>query len=279
MKKQITVTALHQYPIKGCKRISTDRLHLGPMGPGFDRRWMLIDATGRFLSQRQFPQMALIETRLEEGKLIVGIPKVPEISVPYIRGQKREVTVWDDTCLAEDQGDTIAEALSQFLEKDCRLVFMPDSTRRQVKQKYAISPDNVFGFADGYPLLLISEASLEDLNRRLEHPITMDRFRPNIVVSGCEPFEEDTWKWFKIGDVLFKGAKLCSRCGVINIEQSKGEKGTEPFQTLATYRKQETKVMFGLNLIHAEQGMLELGQTIDVLEIADAAQCDAQSLT
>jgi uncharacterized protein YcbX len=147
-----------------------------------------------------------------------------------------------------------------------RLVFMPDASRRQVNQNYAPSPDDVVGFADGYPFLLISEASLKDLNQRLNAPVPMNRFRPNLVISGCLPYEEDTWKWIRIGEVRFKVAKPCARCIVTTVDQSTGEKGVEPFQTLAAYRKQEKGIMFGQNLIHTTQGVLSIGQTVEVLE-------------
>jgi uncharacterized protein YcbX len=262
------ISVIYQHPVKGCKGIALDSVNVGPKGPGFDRRWMIVDSTGRFLSQRQLPKMALIETRMEGSHLFVGIPGGRELQIPVSSSsQTREVTVWDDTCLAKDQGDAIAEALSRFLEKECRLVFMPDSTIRQVNQKYALGPENIFGFADGYPFLLISEASLKDLNSRLEKPVPMDRFRPNLVISGCEPYEEDTWKWIRIGDIRFNGAKLCSRCMAINVDQSKGEKTTEPFQTLASFRKQDTKINFGLNMIHTAQGALSVGQEIEILEL------------
>jgi uncharacterized protein len=260
------LTSLTIYPVKGCKGIELDKVSVGPKGPGLDRRFVIADSEGRFLSQRQLPHMALIETRLEKEEIVLRFPDQKEIrfAIPT-SGSEKEVTVWKDTCRAIDVGDEAAQILTAYLEKECRLYFMPDKTLRQVDLSYA-KPNDIVGFADAYPFLLISEASLEDLNQRLEKPVLMNRFRPNLVVSGCKPFEEDTWKWIRIGKIPFKVAKPCSRCTVITIDQSTGEKEQEPFKTLSGYRMHNKKVMFGQNLIHSAQGELFLGDRLEVLE-------------
>jgi uncharacterized protein YcbX len=265
MTKKI-LTSLHFYPVKGCKGLAPASFSVGQKGPNFDRRWMIIDENGRFLSQRQIPKMALIETAIDKEFLRINIPNEQEICLPVTEeGQSTMVTVWKDTCPALDQGDKAAEALSRYLEIKCRLVFMPESTIRQVNLKYASVGETV-GFADAYPFLLISEASLEDLNSRLEKPILMNRFRPNLVVSGCKPHEEDTWKWIRIGEIRFKVAKPCSRCTVTTIDQLTLEQGREPLQTLAEYRKMEGGIMFGANLIHTTKGSLQVGDVLEVIE-------------
>ena len=258
---------MHFYPIKGCKAIDLNSASVGAMGPEMDRRWMIVDSNGRFISQRQEPSMALIETEWKGNVLTVRVPNGPPHSIPFAnQGPKREVSIWDDICEAIDQGDAIAKWLSHFLGRECRLVFIPDDSKRRVNPKYAPNPDSIVGFADRFPFLLISEASLHDLNKRLEHPIPMNRFRPNLVVSGCGPFEEDTWKRIRIGNIIFKAAKPCSRCTVITVDQNTGEKGEEPLKTLATYRKMEKGILFGQNLVHENQGVLSVGEIVEILE-------------
>jgi len=264
MKKNLV--SLHFYPIKGCKGIARDSLSVNPMGPEMDRRWMIVDPNGRFISQRQEPRMALIGTHLEKKHLSIGIPSETEYRIAISNeGLRSEVSIWDDVCLGIDQGDEIAGRLSRFLNRECRLIFMPDDTKRPVNPKYA-GPESQVGFADRFSFLLISEASLQDLNSRLEHSVPMNRFRPNLVISGCGPYEEDTWKRIRIGNIFFKIAKPCSRCTVTTVDQSTGQRGEEPLRTLASYRKQEKGIMFGQNLVHQNQGVLSLGDTLEVLE-------------
>lgn len=261
-----TIVSLHFYPIKGCKGIDLQRAKVGPMGPEMDRRWMIVDSNGRFISQRQEPLMALIGAKVENKHLALQIPNWPELRIAILdKGSRREVSIWDDVCFAIDQGDEIAGLLSRFLGRECRLVFMPDSTHRPVNPKYA-GPESQVGFADRFSFLLISEASLQDLNRRLERPVPMNRFRPNLVISGCQPFEEDMWKRIRIGEIHFKIAKPCSRCTVTTVDQSTGQKGEEPLKTLAGYRKQEKGIMFGQNLVHGNQGVLSIGDALEILE-------------
>lgn len=260
------LSALNIYPIKSCKGIALNSVTIGKKGPGLDRRWVIVDANGRFMSQRQFHQLALVETQLEGNSLVIQIPNEKPCRCPIAeKGQMREVTVWNDTCLAVDQGDEAAEKLSRFLQTDCRLVYMPDTTFRQVNQKYAPSENDDVGFADGYPFLLISEASLDDINSRLTSPVPMNRFRPNLVIRGCKSFEEDSWSEIRIGEIHFKIAKPCSRCIVTTIDQNTGIKGTEPLQMLATYRKQEKGIMFGQNIIHKNLGTLTVGAPVEII--------------
>lgn len=259
---------LYFYPVKSCKGIQTHMIQVTKKGPAMDRRWMIVNKEGHFITQRNYPSLALIETEIEDSILTMQIPGYCKITVPVsLKGPKCLVKVWRDTCEAIDQGDAIAEQLSQFLGFDCRLVFMPDFTFRQVDQIYSTNPQDDIGFADGFPFLLISSASLEDLNSRLDHsPLLMNRFRPNLVISHCEPYEEDAWKLIRIGQIVFHVAKPCSRCVVTTINQESGEKGLEPLQTLATYRKKEKGIMFGQNLIHQNEGTLFVGDTLEVLE-------------
>jgi uncharacterized protein YcbX len=179
--------------------------------------------------------------------------------------EQQRVQVWGDNCLAQSAGAKAAAWLSQFLGLDCRLFFMPESTRREVDPTYAAPTDQV-GFADGFPFLLISEASLADLNQRLEQPLPMARFRPNLVVSGCEPYAEDSWKRIRIGELTFRVAKPCSRCVIPTINPETAEKSVEPLRTLNSYRREGNKVYFGQNLLHDGIGELKAGMLVEVLE-------------
>lgn len=269
MSTKAIISSLHVYPIKSCLGVSPQQVVVGSRGPDLDRRWMIVDATGRFMSIRSTPKMIFIKTDWDGDNLHVRIPGQIEHKISLKAagsGKLHEVTVWNDTCLAVDQGDSIANALSQFLQTDCRLVFMPDTTHRLVKAEYAVQPTDVVGFADAYPFLLISEASLEELNSRLEQPIPMNRFRPNFVVSGCKPFEEDTWKSIQIGEVSFEMVKLCSRCVAITVDQATGEKNPEPMKTLIDYRMQDKKVMFGVNLVQTSLGKIRIGDEVEILK-------------
>lgn len=167
--------------------------------------------------------------------------------------------------MALDCGDEAAAWLSRFLEMECRLVFFPEDEIRQVDPTYARSGDRT-AFSDGFPVLLISQASLDDLNRRLKTPVAMRRFRPNLVVSGCEPFAEDGWKQIRVGEVTFRVVKPCSRCVIPNIDPDTAEKSAEPTRTLSGFRRRENKIFFGQNLIADGMGKLELGMPVEVLE-------------
>jgi uncharacterized protein len=182
-------------------------------------------------------------------------------------GKHREVSLWEDTCEAIDQGDEVAQ-LSRYIGIPCRLVRIRDGYVRQVSTEYAHDERDQVGFADGFPFLLLSEASLADLNARLSVPISMQRFRPNIVVSGTTPFGEDTWKIIRIGGIEFHVVKPCARCVVTTIDQQSGVQGKEPLRTLATYRHVRGKgVLFGQNLVHSNEGSISVGDVVHIVTI------------
>ncbi len=251
----VTISELWIYPVKSCRGISLDSAEVLPRGLAFDRRFMLIDSEGKFLSQRTLPAMARLRTRLEADNLIISTDGAPDLGLPLAGGSGPEVsaTVWEDTCQSIDQGDDAAQWFSGALGTDCRLVFMPDSTTRTVDQDFGRPSDSV-GFADGYPILLISQGSLDELNRKLDQPVPMNRFRPNIVVSGCPPHAEDEWSSIEIGNVTFLLVKPCSRCPVVTTDQASGERFDEPLRTLSTYRLHGGKILFGQNLVHDGAG-------------------------
>lgn len=261
----ITITELNIYPVKSLRQISLQRSHLDPFGLAMDRRWMLVDENNHMLTQRQLPRMCLISTRLDNQQLILQAEDMDDLVVPAATDTVLPVSVWNDQCNALDCGDEAAEWLSFFLNKECRLVYFPDNEMRQVDTNYARAGDRT-AFSDGFPLLLISQASLDDLNQRLETPVPMARFRPNLVVSGCEAYAEDTWKKIRINQIDFRIVKPCSRCVIPSIDIETAQKYPEPTRTLASYRMKDKKIFFGQNVIAEAEGDLETGMEVTVLE-------------
>ncbi len=261
-----TLSAIYIYPIKSCRGIAVDAASLTDWGLEYDRNWMVVTPTGRFLTQRELPRMALIETAIAADALHLNAPGQDGLSVPLnltIGNPTIAVEVWGDRCMAIDQGEAAAHWLSQFLEVDCRLVRMGAEYDRPTNPKYAENAQ--VSFADGYPLLVISEASLADLNQRLPEPIPMNRFRPNLVVAGCTAYAEDEWKQMRVNQVLFDVVKPCSRCVITTTDQETAKRsGTEPLKTLATYRRNGKDVLFGQNLVHRGIGELQVGSAIEV---------------
>lgn len=262
---EIRLAGLYRYPVKSLRGQGFRRLAVGPRGFLGDRQWMVVDPDGRFLTQRQQARMCLIDTEIDDdGRLWLRADGMSPISPVVDDADRRQVTVWSDAVAGECVDPATDEWLSDFLDTPCQLVRFPDDTVRTVDPEYANDQDQV-GFADGFPFLLISEASLADLNARLEQPVEMTRFRPNLVVSGCEPYEEDSWRRIRIGPIGFRVAKPCSRCIVPTIDPGSGERGREPLATLMTYRRRDNKVYFGQNLVHDDQGLLEQGMRVEVL--------------
>lgn len=261
------LSELYIYPVKSCKGMSLRSVNVGPKGPAMDRRWMAVDSDGRFLSQRTLPKMALIHVQLDDHYLFLSAPGMTPLMLDhYPKGTPCNVVVWKDTCQAHDMGMDAARWISEFLERDARLVFLPDESIRRVNPEYCHTSEDQLGFADGFPFLLISQASLDDLSKRVGMPLRMNRFRPNLVVSNCEPYEEDTWKVIRIGDILFHLVKPCSRCIVTTINQERAAVGSEPLTTLSSFRKTDGKIYFGQNCVHEGTGSLEVGTEIVILE-------------
>ena len=262
----LTLEALHRYPVKSLAGESFEVLEVLARGLAYDRHWMLVDERGEFLSQRQLPSMSLISASVDTaGTLGLNAPGMPELVLTACDGGPLDVRVWDDSVSAEMVGSEADDWLSRFLGVSCRLVCFAQDTVRRVDPAFSRTADQV-GFADGFPFLLISRASLDDLNRRLAQPVPMLRFRPNLVVAGCEPFAEDGWRRIRIGELEFRVAKPCSRCIIPTIDPATGQRGAEPLRTLSTYRKRGNKIYFGQNLIHEAEGRLAVGMPVEVLE-------------
>jgi len=263
-RENITLSGLYVYPIKSCAGISLPSADLSATGLRHDRRWMLVDETGEFMSQRAHPRMALISIRFSAEYLIVSAPGMRDLEIPLNpqAGDAIEVCVWGDTNRGTPVTEEADRWFSEFLDFPCRLVHKPDGDVRPVHSLYAESRDQV-SFADGFAFLLISEASLEDLNTRLEDPLPMNRFRPNFVARGCGSYAEDGWSRLRIGGVPFRVAEPCPRCAITTVDQETGARGKEPLRTLATYRKSEGEVFFGRNLLHDALGTVHVGDPIE----------------
>lgn len=265
-----TVSALNIYPVKSLGGFSVTSAKIAATGFEHDRRWMLVDRNGMFMTQRKIAAMALLQTAIIPEGLYIAHKHFPEknITIPFITSGHctKKVQVWDDVCDAWCYNDPAMDAwFNEMLNIDCELVYMPDSTKRLAEAPYAKN-NEITSFSDAYPFLIIGQASLDELNSRLQTPVPMDRFRPNIVFTGGTPFIEDNWKHFTINDVTFYGVKTCSRCVVTTIDQQTTVASKEPLRTLATYRGVNNKIKFGMNLLHKGDGMIKVGEKIKVLE-------------
>lgn len=262
------LSEINIFPIKSCKGFSVTSSEFDSYGIIGDRRMMIVDSEGTALTQRDFHKLCFIEPIIANQNLTLRVPGMEELTVSFVdfNDEQIAVEVWDDTCLAFDCGDVLAKWLGDYLQTKCRLVRMDSTFRRQIDRDYSTRDEHV-SFTDGFPLLLISEASLGDLNSKLDKPITMNRFRPNIVVRGCNAFAEDTWREIRIGELTFEVVKPCARCVVTTIDPATGESEAEPLKTLATYRRTDDgKVMFGQNVIHVKKsGVIRVGDEITVV--------------
>ena len=260
------LSGLYVYPIKSAAGIAVKEWEIDRRGLRHDRRWMLVDESGCFMSQRRFARMALIRVRIEPDCLIVDAPGMPFLELPLRPPVGRLVLarVWDDLVESLTVGGGADRWFSRFLDVSCRLVYLPEESVRPVDPTYG-RPGDQIGLADAFPFLLISEASVAELNARLEQPVPMDRFRPSLVVKGCEPFDEDDWRLVRIGPITFRVVKPCSRCTITTVDQRTADTGKEPLRTLARFRTRDRKVLFGQNLIHDNLGTLRAGDPVEIL--------------
>ena len=265
-----TLSALHIFPVKSCAALAPSAARVELRGIVDDRRWMVVDADGKCLTARKHPCMTLVRAQAAaEGALHVEAPDMPSLAVkPDPRPDARiEVTVWDST-LSARRADGEADAwISRYLGHPAHFVFMDENASRAVDPAYAQAGAEV-SFADGFPLLLISQASLDGLNARLEQPVPMLRFRPNLVVVGTAAHDEDDWRRVRIGEVEFDVVKPCSRCVLTTVDFTRGEldAGGEPLRTLLTYRRTPAGVTFGQNLVPRGTGTLHVGDEVVVLD-------------
>jgi uncharacterized protein YcbX len=264
----ITLSQMIVYPVKSCLGHQVSISNVERAGLEDDRRMMVVTPEGRFLTQREHPKLALVTPSILGEELTLTAPNMDTLSLPIQKtGPSVPVNIWRSKDVeAVDQGEAAAEWFSAHLGIPARLVHIADRYFRTINEKYSVNHDDHTGFADGYPLLLTSEEGLADLNTRLETPLPMNRFRPNLVVKGCEPFAEDSWKRIRVGDVEIAVVKPCVRCVVTTIDKETLEKSKEPLKTLTSYRTWNRGPIFGQNAIPLIEGRLELGMTVEVLE-------------
>ena len=258
------VSALYVYPIKSCAGIRVSEWPVVERGFYADRRWMIVDPKGKFVTQRELAELSQVRTAIDGHTLHLTAPGRAPLTLPlaFDAGLSRSVTVWRDTTLGVVHPEG-SEWISKYLSAPYELVYMPDNQQRQVNPDRA-RPGDIVSFADGYPFLTISEASLADLNARLEKPLEMPRFRPNIVIGESEPYAEDGYTRVRIGELSFRGVKRCERCVITTIDPETGERGREPLRTLAKYRLEDQKVWFGMNMIHDGHGVLRIGDRVEM---------------
>jgi uncharacterized protein YcbX len=264
----ITLANLTYYPIKACRGFDAQESMVERMGLVNDRRMMVVTPEGEFLTQREYPRLALITPVLHNETVHLSAPNFDSIYVSVQKtGTPWPVNIWKSKGVhAIDQGDEAAQWFSDWLGASVRLVHLAEDFRRTIKERYKVNADDHTGFADGYPILLASEESLQDLNSRLASPVPMNRFRPNLVVKGCEPFAEDTWKRIRIGYVELAVVKPCARCVVTTIDKETLEQSKEPLKTLNAFRKWDGGAMFAQNAIPLNEGRLEVGMSVEIIE-------------
>jgi hypothetical protein len=268
MSSTLVLQEIYLYPIKSLGGIAVQEAQVEERGFKYDRRWMLVDQSGEFLTQRQHPQLALLQVALSESQLEVFSKGDPSQRIAFdldlASNQELLVSIWGDQVLARVVSAEVSRWFSDFLQMDLDLVVMPESSHRKMDPRYAVQGESV-SFADGMPYVIIGQSSLDELNQRLEVPVSMDRFRPNLVFSGGEAYAEDQFKQLQIGEVEFQVVKPCARCVLITVNQQTGEKGKEPLATLATYRTVNNKIYFGQNAVALAPGIVRVGDPIQQL--------------
>jgi uncharacterized protein YcbX len=264
--KDLRVSEIWIYPVKSLGGIRLSSCKVMEKGLLYDRRFMLIDEEGKFMTQRVYPKMALFKLSIEDTQLTIrhqqesiALPIVPPISEPA-----QSVQIWDDRVHANEVSPIYSQWFSDLLGMKCRLVFFPEENERPVDATYKVNDEHV-SLADAYPFLIIGQASLDDLNTRLQEPVPMNRFRPNFVFTGGDPFEEDDWRNFIIGSNGFTAVKPCARCILTTVNQDTAVRGAEPLKTLASYRTKNNKVYFGQNLVATHHLQIQVGDKISVL--------------
>jgi uncharacterized protein len=273
LKNSMKISEVNVYPIKSLGGVSLQASKVEAKGLKYDRRWMLVNSKNEFLTQRNFPTMATLSVEILQNKVSVfkGDNKISFPFLPAI-ASSLNVKIWSSRVRAIVYGNEICDWFSDILQTDCKLVVMPEATRRKVSYFYKVHDEDIVSFADAYPFLLIGESSLEDLNSKLVKKIPMNRFRPNFVVTGSDSFAEDNWKKIRIGNTIFHLVKPCARCIVTTIDQKTGVSDRrEPLKTLSEYRTPKRsvkkKILFGQNLIAENMdGEIKIGDEVEVLE-------------
>ncbi|MCF6193506.1 MAG: MOSC domain-containing protein [Kangiellaceae bacterium] len=269
MNNDVSLSEIIIYPIKSLAGISLSNSEVNLEGLKQDRMMMLVDDSGLFITQRKFPQLALLNVASTALGIKVSMPDSSsvEIEEESFLEEKIDVRIWKDNCVAFVASNEINLWFSQFLTISVRLIKYDHSNPRATDQEYS-KPGDIVSFADGFPLLVIAQSSLDDLNRKLDIAVSMKNFRPNLVVNDSDAFAEDKWKQVKIGEVVFDAVKMCSRCIMTTVNPHNGRRSEdgEPYKTLSGYREISGKVCLGMNLIPRNKGILSLGESIQLID-------------
>jgi len=267
-----SLSAIFIYPIKSVTGIQVSAWDVIETGLKYDRQWMLIDDQQRFLSQRQAPKMALIKTQIKDQQLVVSTPEQEDLLLSLEPEQTSKAviaTVWHDQCSAQLISPEADQWFSDALQMPCRLVYQAKASLRTVDQNYALTHDQT-SFSDGFPFLITSEASLALLNKQMNLNLSMQRFRPNLVIADCASYAEDTWRKISIGNINFRLPKPCARCSVPQIDPETALSDKEPLRTLSRTRKWQNQVYFGQNALHDQQGLLHVNDLVTLIETGPA---------
>jgi uncharacterized protein len=271
-ESQLRLTALFIHPVKSCAGIAVARARITPQGLEHDRRWMVVDAAGKMISQRKYPEMALLHTRIDavEGAIAVTRADLPSLILPFTfdGGPRIDIEIWKHRGPAV-RHEAGSKWFSTALGREVQLVCMPPSIVRPLTPDHATRGETV-SFADEFPFLVASAASMDDLSARAGTPLDVRRFRPNLVIAGGDAWAEDDWRVVRVGAVRFRLLKPCARCTIPSVDPDSGETGKEPLRTLATFRKRDKKVYFGINAVADDPGELAVGDLVTVEERASA---------
>ena len=266
----LKLSEIYIYPVKSLGGIRLNFANITTRGLENDRRFMLVDENGRFLSQREHPQLAIFQTKIEGDFLKITHKKTGQILSINLSSNSQltplTVTIWDDETAAIEVSTEASLWFTQIVGIPTRLVYMPEESHRKTDAQYSLTGKEITSFSDGYPILIIGQSSLDDLNSRLENQVNINRFRPNFVFTEGKPFEEEAWHEFSIGNIRFFGVKPCARCIMTTIDQETGEKkGKEPLLTLNKYRKAGNKILFGQNVLINQLGTVSVGDDVTVM--------------
>jgi hypothetical protein len=271
--QDIRLTSIHVYPMKAARAVDLGESRVEPQGLAGDRRWLLVDKNGRFVSQREEPALARVTVTSDNDTIRVASAGFPgcQVDVPPQEAEMLQVSVWASSFGAKGAGPGADQWFSAYLGRPVRLVYLDDPGRRPVDPGYG-RPGDVVSFADGFPLLLTSADSLAELGDWLEEegeqPVPMTRFRPNVVVAGAPPWAEDRWRRIRIGAVPFRVVKPCGRCVVTTTDQLTGERGRQPLKMLGKRRRSGRGLVFGQNLIPDAGGVIRVGDPVEILDAA-----------
>lgn len=259
----VRVSGLFVYPVKSFRGFAVDRAAVDAFGLWPDRRFMVVSPAGMFHTQRELPQMARFTTAVQ-GNVLRLCHENDSVEIPISPppGEPIEVVVWRDRVRARRVTAEVDAWISRRLGVPVVLAHIADDVVRPVDPTYAAGSRT--GFADGFPLLVVGQASLDDLNARLPSPVPMTRFRPNLVVTGAPPFAEDGWRRLRIGGIEVHIVKPCARCAIVGTDPLTGERDAEPLRTLATYRRVGNEVMFGQNAVNLGAGTIAIGDAVEV---------------